>query len=962
MSRKLFATVIIFCFSLQGALQSQDVKTIESSKENRKIFLLQNENIDCKVIIRDNQLEGDSLTGNPMWLKSFGSGPFTLYTDANFGLQFTWTDWQAPKKIFNADNPVTFDKTDMEITGHKFMRLESGAAEFEIDLHGKNNPLLVKIIYHLDPGTFFFKRKVAVSDTVFGYHFLEKIYSRQGSISGFGLSVSNQSSMMFEESSMTSKLLQSASAGSLTPAPVSILKSGDFGQPVAFTFQQTGAFLGLEYPASNNIAKTENLYQASLECSQDFGMKVGKEEVETDWVVEALVPDVNVKDWFFRYMDAIRVAPAKPYTLYNSWYDLRSPEYPKVQPDHVMNEQNVLNIIRLFRKNMIEKHSIKLDAFVLDDGWDVYQSDWVLRKETFANGLKPIADTLRKMGTSLGLWMGPTGGYSFRMKRIDWMKDHGYEVVGRSRDYEMLCMGGKNYSSLFRKRVTDFVGKDGVGYFKWDGIQFACSEPDHGHPVGIYSRRAILDSVIAKCNAVRSINPATYLNITSGTWLSPWWVKYANQIWMQGADYGYADVPSISERDAAITYRDFVLYDDFKNQDCWYPISNLMTHGIIKGNLERLGGQDDPLDKFTNDVVFYVARGISMIELYISPDLLNDGEWDAIGDAINWAKDRSQILSNTHMIGGDPTNREAYGYVHFKESRGILALRNPAITPLHILVHLSSEYGLDPQASNLVLEKVYPYRWISSKLYASGATIDIPLEGYESAVFEVYPLQGVSEPLVCGAKFDVDKSSENQYSLTVYDAPLGIHILNPEIVNEVTIDGKKTDPAQIKVDAKNITAVPEIKPVEFSATKTGAEFLSKVVFDPSVKEARYAVLLKPDKGYENQEFPSFTFSCGDKDSKAIVQQQKGLWSWYSVICDPDVKSIRTRIQNNAKTKEWKGTASIYLICQQKEEGNKLTLITKSRIVTRPMLPEPFAKEISEKISKLDEFLLTVKEK
>jgi hypothetical protein len=960
MYRKLLISIIVFCSSLNCSLQCQDVKTLESSKGELKIFLLQNEDITCKVIISDSLLEGDSLIGNPGWLQSYGSNPFSLYTDANFGLQFTWTDWQAPKKIFNADNPVTFDKNDIKMTGHKFIHLENGSAEVEINFHGTNNPLLVKITYHLDPGTFFIKRKIAVSDTLFGYHFLEKIYARQGRISGIGSSGRYPSSMISGESSGDSKLFQPTLSDSLSFYPVNILKSGGFGQPVAFTFRQTGAFFGLEYPASVNLAKIKNIYQATLECSEDFGIKAGKEGVETDWVVEALVPTVNVKDWFFRYVDAIRVAPARIYTLYNSWYDLRSPEYPKVQASHVMNEENILNIIRLFRDNMIEKHSIKLDAFVLDDGWDVYQSDWVLRKETFPHGLKPIADTLQKTGTSLGLWMGPTGGYSFRMKRIDWMKDHGYEVVGKGRDYSMLCMGGKNYSALFKKRVTDFVGKEGVGYFKWDGIQFACSEPDHGHPVGIFSRRAILDSIIAKCQAVRAINPLTYLNITSGTWLSPWWVKYANQVWMQGEDYGYADIPSISERDAAMTYKDLVLYDDLKNQDCWYPVSNLMTHGIIKGNLERLGGEDDPLDKFTNDAVFYVARGISMIELYISPDLLNDGEWKAIGDAITWAKDRSAILADTHMIGGDPAKREPYGYAHFKESKGIIALRNPFITPVNISIHLSAEYGLDPFASNLVLEKVYPYRWISPRLYSAGITIDIPLEGFETAIFELYPLQDATEPLVCGAKFEVDSSTENQYFLSVYDAPLGIHLLNPEIVKEVIVDGKKSDPSRIIADTKNSPEIIVSKPVELSTTKTGIGLLSEFAYDSSLKETRYAVLLKPEKGYENQEFPTFTFTCGDKERKAIVQQQKGLWSWYSLIGSPDVKSIRTKIRNGAGTKEWKGIASIYLICQQKEQGNKLTLTTKSRIMTLPMLPGPFEKEISEKIIKLGEFPLTIK--
>jgi hypothetical protein len=766
--------------------------------------------------------------------------------------------------------------------------------------------------------------------------------------------------MMFEESSVIAKPLSPASGGSFTPDPVRIIKSGDFGQPVALTFQQTGAFYGIEYPASTNLAKTDNLYTVDVDCFQEFGMKVGKEAVETDWVVEALVPTTDVKDWFFHYLDDIRVAPAKPYVLYNSWYDLRSPEYPKVQAAHVMNEENVLNIIGLFRKNMIEKHSIKLDAFVLDDGWDVYQSDWGLRKETFPRGLKLLADTLQKTGTALGIWMGPTGGYSFRMKRIDWMKDHGYEVVGKGRDYAMLCMGGKNYSSLFRKRVTDFVGKEGVGYFKWDGIQFACSEPDHGHPVGIYSRRAILDSVIAKCKAVRAINPSTYLNITSGTWLSPWWVKYANTIWMQGADYGYADVPSLSERDAAITYKDFVLYDDFKNQDCWFPISNMMTHGIIKGNLERLGGEDDPLDKFTNDAVFYVARGVSMIELYISPDLLNEGEWNAIGGAINWAKDRSEVLSNTQLVGGDPANREAYGYVHFRKSRGILALRNPFITPTHLLIHLSPEYGLDPQASNLVLEKVYPYRWVSSKLYSSGVTIDIPLEGYETAVFELYPLQEATEPLVSGARFEVDNDSENQYTISVYDFPLGIKLLNPEIVKEALLDGKKVELLQISKGGKKLPDATEARPVEIHLLKTGTEILSRLNIEPAVQEFRYAVLLKPDKGFSEQEFPTIRFTVNDKEIKAIVQQQKGLWSWYSVKGGADIKAVRTLISKNIKSKEWKGTASIYLTCKEKEEGNKISFTTTKKVVSRPMPPGAFEKGIRERTIKIEEFPVEVK--
>jgi len=627
--------LILFVAAVNISAVSQAVRTSFNGNNGSGVFRMTNENLHLSVVIREHQLIGDTLSGNPLWLKTNGSNPFDLWTDADFDLNFVWTDWQAPKKSSNADNPVLLDKTDFLFTGHSIKTMDNGSSELCLSFKGSDLPILLNITYHLDPQAFYVKRKIAVRDTTQGVHFLDKMIPRKGYVAGF-------------------------EPGGIVPATARILKKGEFGQPCALQFGSTGCFFGVEYPASSNIL-TETKNGTELSCSQDEGEKVGKEPVASDWVVEALVPTIFVRDWFFRYVDDIRVAHARPFSLSNSWYDLRSPEYPKVKPGNVMNEENVLSIIRLFKKNMIDKYHISLDAFVLDDGWDVYQSDWLLRKETFPHGLKPVSDTLKKLGTSLGLWFGPTGGYSFRMKRVNWMKDHGYEVVGTGRDYAMLCLGGKNYSSLFRKRITDFVANEGVSYFKWDGIQFSCSEAGHGHPIGIYSRKAILDSLIDKCKAVRAINPSTYLNITSGTWLSPWWVKYANQIWMQGEDYGYADVPSISERDGAMTYKDFVLYDDLTKKDWWFPVSNLMTHGIIKGNLETLGGEDDPLDKFTNDVVFYLGRGVSMYELYISPDLLTEQEWNAEGSSIAWAKDRFSILSNTFMTGGDPTRREPYG-------------------------------------------------------------------------------------------------------------------------------------------------------------------------------------------------------------------------------------------------------------------------------------------------------------
>ena len=217
--------------------------------------------------------------------------------------------------------------------------------------------------------------------------------------------------------------------------------------------------------------------QEGLECGQEFGVKVGEKWIESEWVAEGLTPDADVKKAFVDYLDEVRVAPLRPYTLYNSWYDLRSPEFPKIPPENRMSESSAMKMADILRTNMIDRYGINLDAFVLDDGWDVYDSDWVLRPDAWPKGLKPLADRLAETRTNLGIWLGPTGGYSLRKRRLDWMTGHGYEAVNGQ-----LCVAGKNYGALLKRRVHEFAAKDGVGYFKWDAIgQYGCTDPNHLH-------------------------------------------------------------------------------------------------------------------------------------------------------------------------------------------------------------------------------------------------------------------------------------------------------------------------------------------------------------------------------------------------------------------------------------------------------------------------------------------------
>jgi len=894
----------LFIF-LSTALLAAAVENFTWARENQRLTL-QNDQVSFIVSIDQDRLIGDELRAQFGLLEQFSRGKSpVLRTDADFAVDVMYTDWQAPGKVNNAENPVLFTKKDFSLVDHRLS--DSGdVSQLILFLKGKENPIDVRITYRLKKGEFFVRRDIAVMDTAFGHHFLRWIWPRKGTVSGVK----------------------------------SIVKAGSFGQPVALLLGTGGAFFGLECPTSENSFTEFHHGAGVLQCGQEFGEIISGRWLESAWVVEGITPDSYVRSRFYKYIDAIRVAPLRPYTLYNSWYDLRSPEYPKVPPDHWMSEQSALGMAKLLRDNMIDKHGIKLDAFVLDDGWDVYESDWLLRQAQWPRGFLPLADELKKTNTALGLWIGPTGGYSFRMRRVNWMKEHGYEVVGTTRDNMMLCLAGTKYSNLFQQRVSDFVKNDGVGYFKWDGIQFSCSEPDHGHPIDIYSRRAVMQSVIEKCEAVRKENPEIFLNITSGTWLSPWWVQYANTIWMQGADYGFSDVPSISQRDAAITYRDFILYDDFNNLDLWFPIQNLMTHGIIKGKLESTGSYDEPLDKFTDDALLYCARGVTMYELYISPDILSEGEWNSLASSLRWARDRFPVLSTTWMVGGNPMKRQPYGYVHFKDDRGIIAARNPFITAGSLTVELSPEQGLNPKASSLVLEEEYPIHRITEHLFHAGEKIAIQLDGYETAVYEIYPLSSSTVPLVAGTSFDVVADSGSQYTIMYHAGSKGIKILNPSIIRSSEIDGKSVNPKTFTFPTVREAACLSDQSVQRDPKLTSRVHIA-LAESPSVSRGEVAILLTPDSGKSQKSSPVLTASIDDHPEKITSEKQEGISQWYHIPIEHGKHRVVVDVQPGKDDSAWTGTASLWAVAQQREETKEITFILKNDSKPVPMPPHPW---------------------
>ncbi len=879
-----------------------------SASAEDRLLVFGNDCLVCSLRVQGGALVEETIAGQPAWLALQGARSLRLVGDGDLAVDLYWTNWSAPGKIDNADNEVTISAPELRLLSYETAHLPDGTREARVMWKHAHSSLQVLFTYQLPQGRPYLRRRVSITDPRNGGHFLQWLWPRRGTVRGSGV----------------------------------IRKAGGFGQPAAMFCGEGGLFWGVEYPAATTTLTSQGDGSFALACGHEMGVRVDSTWVASQWVVTGLCPDRHLELWFSRYLEDIRVAPLRPYLLYNSWYDVRAPEYTEA-PENIMNEANVLRIVADFGREMWQKRGLRLDAFVLDDGWDVYKSDWVLRPEEFPRGLTPISQALDSMGTKLGIWLGPIGGYSHRDWRVGWMKEHGYKAVG-----DQMCVAGTRYHALLKERVLDFVKEHGVGYFKWDGIQFSCSEADHGHPVGVYSRRAAMEAVIDLCTSVRAARPDIFLNITSGTWLSPWWLKYANTIWMQGADYGYANVPSISRRDAAITYRDHVLYEDFSINGFWFPIANLMTHGIIKGNLQKLGGEDEPLDKFTNNVLLYFARGVTMWELYISPNLLTDREWDALAKSIAWAKDRFDLLTHTAMIGGHPGRREPYGYVHFAGSRGIVAVRNPFIEPKQITIPLDPGYGLDQKAASLVVERVYPTRYIPPELYGAGAEVCMPLQGYETAVFEIYPLVEATAPLVAGVTFEQVAADQGLHRLRLIGEAMRPRLLNPE---RVAPEGVAEVLARLAALAGQTEEKSSLAG-EVGSKGAGREVEVTVHIPTELAKAELAVLFeRAPGGAGDKEETALRVRVDGRDAQAAVEGDLRTWLWAKVKLGAGEHKVTYRPVS--KGKAWQGEVAAWLVLWRRPRAVELTIPAKDRAVaSRPLPPPPWPAGGLEEVHKI----------
>ena len=428
-------------------------------------------------------------------------------------------------------------------------------------------------------------------------------------------------------------------------------------------------FAGLETPMGiNTVASAPTVETSVLQglWSRQTTLQAGK-----TWNVGAVVGLIakdQARRSFLAYSERERAVPWRATPVYISWYELNIDRNNSEDYSENMTINQCVDVIKHWNKDFFKKYKKNVKTFVFDDGWDQYGL-WTFNKN-FPNGFKEIDKEARKMGSGIGAWLGPVGGYgqSGTYRRNYWKDKGGMQLSNPA------------YYKTFLDACTNMINSYDFRFFKFDGISAQASAigPDAGAR-GDENAEAIINIE----REVRKIKPDIFLNTTVGTWASPFWFQFTDAVWRQVADYNVIGNQG-SDRERWITYRDHLVYQNFVQNSPLCPINTLMTHGFI---LSKWGAVSKDMDYegIVRELRCAFACGSGMVELYNDYELMNKINkgtlWKDLAECIDWQEANADVLPDIHWVGGHPWDGKKaniYGWAAWNGKKAVFTLRNPA--------------------------------------------------------------------------------------------------------------------------------------------------------------------------------------------------------------------------------------------------------------------------------------------
>lgn len=370
---------------------------------------------------------------------------------------------------------------------------------------------------------------------------------------------------------------------------------------------------------------------------------------------------------FAYYISLERAHYYRQFNHFNGWYD---------DPFNY-HEKRLKETVETLGNELQTKRGLPISSYVLDDGWDNANdpNTWYFNKHKTPNGFRPLLKLADKYDTGFGVWMSPFGGYGGRNERIKGAKTYGGESkVDKISGDRLMSLAGPNYYNRFKTAAVDLIENHGLNFMKvefgmWDDYREQWQDD--------------AEAVLAMVDTLRDKKPDFFVNASSGTYPSPFWLMTLESTWRAGG----GDMPNLvrdftgdHKREHWIGGRDHATYNRVIQRAPLYPVNSLMIHGIAIGQSFYPATYPNDITSIKHEVRSFYASGVTCSELYISHTLLTDEMYDVIAEAGKWAYSNRDILEDAHWIGGNPGEGEIYGRAGWNKRGAYIYLRNPTIS------------------------------------------------------------------------------------------------------------------------------------------------------------------------------------------------------------------------------------------------------------------------------------------
>jgi len=429
---------------------------------------------------------------------------------------------------------------------------------------------------------------------------------------------------------------------------------GGHGQPL---FLGDEAFVAVEHPSGE-----ARFTSGRITLLHFPGRRLAPGERYSSHVAVACVaPAGEALPGFIRYVQAhSRRArrPAKalavytPFGINNQW-----------GPCSTLDDEQILDV--LDRLAEWRRAGVCFDYFTLDTGWVDPSSDLTrFRPTAFPNGPAAVAKRVHELGMGLGLWFATSwAAESCWDHPPAWAGQQPATMAYRNgyparAEYPgLFCVGCEAYAAVLRQAVLHHVRENGVRFLKFDGGNYQCDHPAHGHLPGRYSTERMFRTLIDIADAARDAAPDVFVMWYWGL-RSPFWAWHGDSIFESGLHMegsGTSSVPTLY-------YRDSVALAQDQNAQFARTIPPLVKDSLGVWLADTRWGNFMGKERWRESLVMDLGRGSLLFpNLWGNPYHLDDEDVAFLARLGRLARENEALFLNRRNVLGDPWRNEVYG-------------------------------------------------------------------------------------------------------------------------------------------------------------------------------------------------------------------------------------------------------------------------------------------------------------